>query len=259
MATATLPRVSPTDHALGIVPQHAVIPVDDHPGYFYVTDTANGPPQTYIATSLECNCADYAARCRPCQHMAVVKRETAALCAYAADWDRMATQGLTNTICTAVLAMAGRRWRPGRRVGVGQRRRRGSRTATGDSSGVRQPQEPPGIADDHQEQAMDAALERQELEGVVQDLLGLLVFTAQDRVLETAAPIPWKVGLALISDPDEAIRLLALTLTLEAVLQRPDVLRTAARDLHARLAAIAPRLERPTRTPQEAGDDHPAG
>ncbi len=76
--------------ARGIVSCPEVIPVDDHPGYFYVTDTATNPGQTYIATSLDCNCADYTAGCCPCQHMAAVKREALALLAYAADWDRRA-------------------------------------------------------------------------------------------------------------------------------------------------------------------------
>ncbi len=120
------------------------------------------------------------------------------------------------------------------------------------------PEELPSPAANHDHEDMDAALDRQELEEVAQDLLGVLVFTSQARVLEAAAPIPWKVGMALITDADETIRLLALTLALEAVLQTPDVLLVAVRDLHARLVPVAPRLELPARMTQEAGDDQRA-
>jgi hypothetical protein len=141
-------------------------------------------------------------------------------------------------------------------MGGGQRRRRVRCAATRDSSSdVQRPQEPLSTADDHQEQAMDAALEREEREGAAQDLLGLLVLTKHDKVLEAAVPIPWKLGMALITDRDDALRRLALTLALDAVLERPDVLLAAVRDLHARLVAVAPRLELSTRTTQEAGDD----
>ena len=124
------------------------------------------------------------------------------------------------------------------------------------------PPEPPSLADDHDHAALDAALERQELEQIAQDLLGLLVFTGRHRVIEATAPIPWKVGIALVSDADQELRLLALTLALHAVLQTPDALLAAVRDLHARLAALAPRLELPprplslpTRAGEEVGDD----
>ncbi len=101
---------------------------------------------------------------------------------------------------------------------------------------------------------MAAALEREELEGAAQDLVALLVLTKHDRVLESSTPIPWKVGMALITDPDATLRLLALTLTLEAMLQTPDVLVAAVQELSTRLVAVAPRLELPARTTRVAGD-----
>jgi hypothetical protein len=106
---------------------------------------------------------------------------------------------------------------------------------------------------------LDALLERQELETVAQDLLGVLAFTGQDRMIEAATPIPWRVGMTLMADDDQAIRLLALTLALDAVLQTPDALLAAVRDLSVRLATVAPRLEfhvptvpRPRGTTEEA-------
>ncbi len=212
MATAPILPDRPPATVLSIVSRLEVIPVDDHAGYFYVTDTATHPGRTYIATSLDCNCADYTAGRHPCQHMTAVKRETAALCAYAADWDRMATQHLATMVYETARA-TGRR-RRGRRAGRRWRSRQIPRSAAPARDSVVPPGEPPFPAADHDHEAMDAAIERHELEEVAQDLLGLLVFTAQHRVLEAAAPIPWKVGVALITDPDAALRRLALTLAL---------------------------------------------
>jgi hypothetical protein len=234
-----------------IVDHHEVIPVDDHPGYFYVTDTATVPGQTYIATSLDCNCADYTTGCCPCQHMAVVKREALALLSYAADWDRRAVQQRPCLYCSTTRGAAGRRRRSGRR-GVGGRRWHSVSTTRNSKLPL---QEPPSVDAGNDQEAMDAALEREELEGAAQDLLGLLVLTKHDRMLEAAAPIPWKLGMALITDRDDELRRLGLTLALDAVLERPDLLVAAVRVLHTRLVAVAPRLVLRARKTQEAGDD----
>jgi hypothetical protein len=90
MATVSILLDRPSASALKSVSRLEVIPADDHPGYFYVTDTAPGNSQTYIATSLECNCGSYTTSYQPCQHIAVVKREALALLAYTAEWDRRA-------------------------------------------------------------------------------------------------------------------------------------------------------------------------
>ncbi len=198
MATAPiLPDRRPAT-ALSIVSRHDVIPVDDHPGYFYVTD-ATSRAQTYIATSLDCNCADYTTHRRPCQHITPVKREAAALCAYEAEWDRHVAEmqhGATRPV-------TGRRQR--RRRGSGGPRQQVLHNATRARRTTMLP-EPPSLTDDHDDAALDAALERQELEEIVRDLLGMLVFTEQDLAIEAAAPIPWKIGLALVSDDDDALR-----------------------------------------------------
>ena len=106
-------------------------------------------------------------------------------------------------------------------------------------------EERPDLAAELAYSAVDAIRERQELEQVALDVLGLLVFTAQHRVLEAAAPIPWKIGMALMSDPDDAVRRLALTLALDAVLQTPEAVLAAIRDVRERLAVDAPRLDVP--------------
>ena len=99
-------------------------------------------------------------------------------------------------------------------------------------------------------------MDRQDLEEAAQQILALVVGAKQDVVIEAgAASIPWKVGMALLSDTDERMRLLALALALGAVVQTPDALITAVRGVHTNLAAMAPRLEVPTL--QQAGSGHP--
>jgi hypothetical protein len=121
-----------------------------------------------------------------------------------------------------------------------------------------EPQEQPSPLAGDVDTTLDAVLEREELAGMAQDFLDVLVYTGQHRVLEATVPIPWKVGMALQSDPDEAIRLLALTLALDAVLARPEVILAAVREVYTRLLPFAPRLEFPARTTWAAGDHQPA-
>ena len=126
MATAAILPDHRVATALSVASHPEVIPVDDHPGYFYVTDTSTNLGQTYIATSLECHCPDYIAHGRSCQHIAAVKREALALLAYAADWDRRAVaQQLACPMYDAGRG-AGRR---GRRYGQRGIDRRGSTRA----------------------------------------------------------------------------------------------------------------------------------
>jgi hypothetical protein len=64
--------------------------------------------------------------------------------------------------------------------------------------------------------------------------------------------------MALITDRDDELRRLGLTLALDAVVERPDVLLAAVQDLHTRLVAVAPRLELPARTARVVDDARPA-
>ncbi len=84
MATAAI--VTRSDRAAGIVERHECIPLDD--GTFQVRDTRTGSGQWHIATVDACDCYD--SRKGTCKHQIAVRRETAALEAYAARWAALA-------------------------------------------------------------------------------------------------------------------------------------------------------------------------
>ena len=66
-------------------------------------------------------------------------------------------------------------------------------------------------------------------------------YTDQDKVLRKRAPIKWEVGLQLGDTVNDLpIRALGLLWQLEAVLTAPETLIAVARELHARVQAVAP-------------------
>ena len=88
MAQATVARPTRTDKAAGIITRHEAIPLDD--GTWHVRDTLTGSGQWHTATARSCDCYD--ARRGTCKHQIAVRRETAALEAYAARWDAASSQ-----------------------------------------------------------------------------------------------------------------------------------------------------------------------
>ncbi len=101
---ATAPIVTRQEKALGITQRHECTPLDDYPGYYSVRDTLTGSGRSHIATLLECDCADFTHRHRPCKHVEAVRATETALQAYAAAWDRAARPACPT--CGGELTMA---------------------------------------------------------------------------------------------------------------------------------------------------------
>jgi len=84
---------------------------------------------------------------------------------------------------------------------------------------------------------MVAALLRTELLERCDALIELLIVTEQEPRVTAAAPFLWAAGRALCNDDDPAIRLEAMAVQIEAILQVPEVLEAAVqwlqRELHA--------------------------
>ena len=66
-------------------------------------------------------------------------------------------------------------------------------------------------------------------------LIELLIVADQDARLAAAAPFCWAAGRALCDDADPAIRLHAMAVQVDTILQVPDVLLAAVRWLRAEL------------------------
>jgi hypothetical protein len=90
MAQSTLPQSTRTAKAAGIVERHECEPLEHIPGFWRVTDTATGSGKVRIATAHQCNCPDFLFRGHRCKHMQAIRREAAALEAYAEAWDAAA-------------------------------------------------------------------------------------------------------------------------------------------------------------------------
>ena len=98
---------------------------------------------------------------------------------------------------------------------------------------------------DHEPPLADVlAVRIEDVEVETRRVLELLALTEQEAAVLDYAPIPWQVGQALLDDADSQVRTRGLLLALDAILQTPDVLVAAVRELHARLDAVAPHCPR---------------
>ncbi len=82
---------------------------------------------------------------------------------------------------------------------------------------------------------MVAALLRTELLERCDALIELLIVTEQDARVAAVAPFRWAAGRALCDDADPAIRLEAMAVQIEAILQVPEVLLSAVQWLQHEL------------------------
>ena len=88
------------------------------------------------------------------------------------------------------------------------------------------------------------AMLRAELLARCDALIELLIVTEQDARIVAAAPFYWAAGRALCDDDDPAIRLEAMAVQVEAILQVPEVLLAAVQWLQHELRTAVQEVRR---------------
>ena len=89
-----------------------------------------------------------------------------------------------------------------------------------------------------------AALLRSELLERCDALIDLLIVTEQEPRLAAAVPFGWAAGRALCDNEDPAIRLEAMAVQIEAILQVPEVLLAAVQWLQHELRTAMQEVRR---------------